>query len=238
MVSSDLLCNKWSCRNGSAIDAGADVNMKTQNGETALMAASLYGQKDMTKLLITRKANVSIKNTDGVTALIIAKNKGHKEVENILYLMLKELTMNSPVKVQRLLTEKGFDPGPVDGIYGKKTEEAIISYQRHAGIDVDGKISNSLIQGLQKYEPEGSYSKRTQLQPKKSFPIREQDDTHDALNVLVGEWNSDFQYGSIEYRFGDLDQIKFNKAGVVNDEIYGIAIRGSIIKVKEEISLR
>jgi len=54
------------------IDAGADINAKSQNdhyGDTALHAASHGNQKDVVKLLIERGANLNSKNTIGRTPL-------------------------------------------------------------------------------------------------------------------------------------------------------------------------
>lgn len=47
--------------------------------------------------------------------------------------------------IQRRLKELGFDPGPVDGIYGPKTKNGIMEFQRFKNFKVDGKISNKLI---------------------------------------------------------------------------------------------
>jgi peptidoglycan hydrolase-like protein with peptidoglycan-binding domain len=42
--------------------------------------------------------------------------------------------------IQTLLSTAGFDPGPVDGVYGPLTESAVAKFQRRAGILVDGKV--------------------------------------------------------------------------------------------------
>jgi hypothetical protein len=50
--------------------------------------------------------------------------------------------------IQRRLKEIGFSPGPVDGIYGPKTKNAIMGFQRANHLEVDGKISNELVRDL------------------------------------------------------------------------------------------
>ncbi len=40
--------------------------------------------------------------------------------------------------LQQSLSRAGFDPGPIDGIFGVKTEAALIRFQKSAGIGVDG----------------------------------------------------------------------------------------------------
>ena len=41
-------------------------------------------------------------------------------------------------KLQQKLTEKGYNLGAVDGIFGKKTQAAVRAYQQDAGLTVDG----------------------------------------------------------------------------------------------------
>lgn len=42
--------------------------------------------------------------------------------------------------VQTALKEQGFDPGQIDGVYGKKTERAVKRFQRSCGLKVDGIV--------------------------------------------------------------------------------------------------
>lgn len=50
--------------------------------------------------------------------------------------------------VQNNLKALGYDPGPVDGIYGAKTRSAIEAFQREQGVSADGKVSEALLQRL------------------------------------------------------------------------------------------
>lgn len=52
-------------------------------------------------------------------------------------------------RVQAALTRLGYDPGPIDGAYGPKTEQAIRSYQRNNGLVVDGRATAELAQHLE-----------------------------------------------------------------------------------------
>ena len=49
------------------------------------------------------------------------------------------------LETQKLLVEHGFDPGPVDGIYGPQTELAISEYQEENKLLVDGTPSEPLV---------------------------------------------------------------------------------------------
>lgn len=51
-------------------------------------------------------------------------------------------------ETQRLLSELGYDPGPVDGAFGPKTEEAISAYERTSGLKRSGKPSKQVLAAL------------------------------------------------------------------------------------------
>lgn len=48
-------------------------------------------------------------------------------------------------EVQTLLKERGYDPGPIDGLYGSRTERAIKAFQKDFGLEEDVKINEELI---------------------------------------------------------------------------------------------
>ncbi len=51
--------------------------------------------------------------------------------------------------LQRLLRDRGFDPGSVDGVYGPGTTEAVTAAQRFYGIQVDGVAGIQTVRALQ-----------------------------------------------------------------------------------------
>ncbi|MEJ0011975.1 MAG: peptidoglycan-binding protein [Bauldia sp.] len=51
-------------------------------------------------------------------------------------------------KIQTLLAEAGYDPGPADGVIGQKTVAAVKAYQQKAGVPVTGQIDNTLMASL------------------------------------------------------------------------------------------
>jgi localization factor PodJL len=50
--------------------------------------------------------------------------------------------------LQRLLNERGYDAGPVDGLIGQKTRNAIVAFQRDAGLEPNGEINQALVEKL------------------------------------------------------------------------------------------
>ncbi|KOR28197.1 hypothetical protein TI05_17395 [Achromatium sp. WMS3] len=56
---------------------------------------------------------------------------------------------NSDVEeAQRLLTAQGYDPGPVDGLMGSKTRNAIQRFEQAKGLAVTGRVSSDLLVAL------------------------------------------------------------------------------------------
>jgi murein L,D-transpeptidase YcbB/YkuD len=58
-------------------------------------------------------------------------------------------------QVQQALQNKGFDPGPIDGIFGPKTKEAVRNFQDRYGMKADGEIDNQTLYALGKPELAG-----------------------------------------------------------------------------------
>lgn len=48
--------------------------------------------------------------------------------------------MTSLVAVQKALKDAGFDPGPIDGIWGPRTRAAVVAFQRARGLIADGIV--------------------------------------------------------------------------------------------------
>jgi len=51
-------------------------------------------------------------------------------------------------RAQQALQTKGFDPGPIDGIIGPRTEDAIRSFQDRYGIKATAKLDNQTLYAL------------------------------------------------------------------------------------------
>ena len=55
--------------------------------------------------------------------------------------------------LQQRLIEKGYKPGPVDGIFGAQTASALREFQRNAGLSVDGVVGLQTWAALQSLGP-------------------------------------------------------------------------------------
>ncbi|ADY55259.1 gamma-D-glutamyl-{L}-meso-diaminopimelate peptidase I [Syntrophobotulus glycolicus DSM 8271] len=65
---------------------------------------------------------------------------------------------NDVAEVQALLKQRGFDPGPVDGIFGTKTEQAVRRFQNARGLSADGIVGPLTYQALQATSAPSTYT--------------------------------------------------------------------------------
>ncbi len=65
------------------------------------------------------------------------------------------MTGNDVAAVQTRLTQLGFNPGTVDGVYGSKTVSAVKQLQMLAGIEVDGIVGNDTRKALREWKSSG-----------------------------------------------------------------------------------
>jgi peptidoglycan hydrolase-like protein with peptidoglycan-binding domain len=69
-----------------------------------------------------------------------------EETEEVRVEQVREVV--SMAELQQLLDEQGYDPGPVDGVFGDRTARAIRSYQVNNGLKVTGRPSADLVERL------------------------------------------------------------------------------------------
>ncbi|MEZ0225851.1 MAG: ankyrin repeat domain-containing protein [Alphaproteobacteria bacterium] len=101
------------------LDAGAEVDVKSYNDETPLIAAAKNGLEDIVKALVERGADVNAQLRSGNTALHLAAEQGHASIA--LYLMEKGANAartNGNLNTAADVAEKSF-PGLAAQIRGK-----------------------------------------------------------------------------------------------------------------------
>lgn len=64
--------------------AGAEVDVRDEDGSTPLMIAAACGHTDAVNELLQRGANPKLKDESGCTALYYAVDKGHADIQDIL----------------------------------------------------------------------------------------------------------------------------------------------------------
>ena len=81
---------------------GADVNLRSSSGESALEAACFKGYLPLVQTLIEKGAPVNAKNGRGETALAVAVLNGHSPV--VKYLLERNADPNTPLNGYPMLT--------------------------------------------------------------------------------------------------------------------------------------
>jgi hypothetical protein len=77
---------------------------------------------------------------------IFGDEEEETETEEVRVEQVREVV--SIAELQQLLDEQGYDPGPVDGVFGDRTGRAIRSYQVNNGLKVTGRPSAALVERL------------------------------------------------------------------------------------------
>jgi ankyrin repeat protein len=105
---SALMWSTQNCKDGAIASVllryGAQVNLKTKDGSTALSVAAFYGNEDAVHVLIAAGADINIESR-GETALTIARDRdvGRRSSHDRIYAFLLEVSrldtaLNSPSK--------------------------------------------------------------------------------------------------------------------------------------------
>lgn len=89
-----------------------------------------------------------LKNGDDRTISVGEEIKPNRQV-------LRQGDRGSDVKeLQQLLNNFGFNPGPIDGIFGPLTFDAVQKFQRSTNLTVDGIVGPKTKEALKSYKPE------------------------------------------------------------------------------------
>ncbi len=82
-----------------------------------------------------------------------------------------EVQRNALIAAQKKLVRRDFLRGPTDGVYGSETTRAIVSYQRHKGIDPTGHLDMRTLSELELL-PATIHVPQTQPRPVQPVPGR------------------------------------------------------------------
>ena len=85
--------------------------------------------------------------------------------------MLKRGSRGDEVEaLQRALPAKGINPGPVDGVFGPKTEAAVPRFQERSGLTADGIAGPKTTSALQAKTPSAAPAAATRRRSRRAVP--------------------------------------------------------------------
>ena len=99
----------------------------------------------MKKLVIATAATLAISGASITSTRVLAASIPYNQLNMDA---VPAINLDGVRKVQTLLKEKGFDPGPIDGVVGSRTSAALHAYQDAYGIKSSGNIDNQTLFAL------------------------------------------------------------------------------------------
>ncbi len=125
---------------------------RSAGGETELLARWTILTGDETKILAARKSLITerVSRDSSPEEIIVAMSRSVEMLSREIADKLKAIAGGMPVSgddlisIQNALRSRGYDPGPVDGIMGPRTREAIRRFQGDQGVQITGEPSAQL----------------------------------------------------------------------------------------------
>jgi peptidoglycan hydrolase-like protein with peptidoglycan-binding domain len=141
---------------GPYVSASGDIAVPVGGGSTGSVGI-LTGDETS---IIKKTKGIAIDGGVGIGCAF----KGHRDVIPRVYWQdwppkdrnLFEGTAGHDVEeLQKKLKEMGHDPGPIDGIFGPRTEDAVKEFQEDHGLDVDGIVGPNTKEMIDRKSEEG-----------------------------------------------------------------------------------
>ncbi len=141
--------------------------------------------------------------TTSITTLPILVNTDPAIVKTSISQTIGKGNAGDDVKqVQQRLTDLGFAPGPIDGVFGSGTQQAVWAYEKlilkTPRADAKGRISNDMWQEMQDHitspprRPTGAGSTHVEIYvPEEVLIVFKDDAPHLIAHISTGEQNPD-----------------------------------------------
>jgi peptidoglycan hydrolase-like protein with peptidoglycan-binding domain len=99
-------------------------------------------------MLLTALAALTLTLQPIPSALNVPLAQSTAQAKDLDMEAVPDLTPEGVRAVQQALQRKGVDPGPIDGILGPLTEQAVRKFQDTYGIQASGRIDNQTLYAL------------------------------------------------------------------------------------------
>lgn len=98
-------------------------------------------------------ANTGVVDTTTWASLVEA---GWRLGDRLLYLVKPYLRGDDVAELQVRLSQLGFDPGRVDGVFGPLLDRALSEFQRNCGLETNGTLTQRTLIELRRFSPSGN----------------------------------------------------------------------------------
>jgi N-acetylmuramoyl-L-alanine amidase len=140
-------------RPGDTGDAVGDVQrrLKSAGFDVAADPSAVYGPAtEQAVRAFQEQRGLRVDGICGPQTWSSLVEAGYQLGDRLLYLVEKMLRGDDVYELQRALGSLGFDTGRVDGIFGRKTQEALEGFQRNAGVITDGICGPATLDALRR----------------------------------------------------------------------------------------
>ena len=129
---------------GAGIGAGAGAIVGAVTGLSVIEGAVLGAVAGGLTGALTKEESVNL----GEPAWKQGSNQATPSTTTAAYQSPASGSKSTVMEIQRGLQNLGYNPGPIDGINGPKTREAIRLYQKDHGLLVDGQPTPALMEHI------------------------------------------------------------------------------------------
>ena len=110
---------------------------------------------------------------------------GYRLGDRVLYLRSPAFRGDDVRELQRRLNALGFDAGREDGIFGARTEGAIVEFQRNVGENADGIVGPGTTQAIDRFRPAVEGPSRAVVREKEDVRRIEEEQTLAGSRVAI-----------------------------------------------------
>jgi N-acetylmuramoyl-L-alanine amidase len=140
-------------RPGDTGDAVGDVQRRLMSAgfDVAADAPAVYGSETERAVRAFQEARgLRVDGICGPQTWSSLVEAGYQLGDRLLYVVEPMLRGDDVYELQRALGSLGFDTGRVDGIFGPRTHEALLAFQRNAGVTSDSICGPATLDALRR----------------------------------------------------------------------------------------
>lgn len=173
------------------LSAGADANGKSDWGRTLLWEVIERDDAASVALLVANGASVFSPDPAG-TPILFSDRVG-KRMKSLISVEERDMTRDEVREVQARLKAAGQNPGPIDGLIGRKTWAAFDALAGQKGISAELRNPMAVLLAVRSFVPTSTYDAdirkaiRSAITPVRKTPSRPKKPTKTAAQTFWGD---------------------------------------------------